>query len=164
MMIGCWLLFENLLPAELTATTFPSASFWPDNHREQNCFFVCSTSKKWEKKLKTIWTLKWFVSFTQVIHNLLLFFFLQNDNVEACLAVLRQNSVPGVESVTTNDIINGRLKAILSLFFSLSRYKQASKLKAPSNKLQQAHTSTLDMMHATRWAQEMISYSFFVVG
>lgn len=58
-------------------------------------------------------------------------FYLQFDNVEACLTVLRQNSVAGVENITTNDIISGRLKAILSLFFSLSRYKQASKLKAP---------------------------------
>ncbi|KAL7031114.1 hypothetical protein ACKWTF_006898 [Chironomus riparius] len=53
------------------------------------------------------------------------------DNVEACLIILRQNCVPGVEIITTNDIISGRLKAILSLFFSLSRFKQASKLKAP---------------------------------
>jgi neuron navigator 2 len=51
--------------------------------------------------------------------------------VEACLKTLRQNVVPGVENITANEIISGRLKAILSLFFSLSRYKQASKLKAP---------------------------------
>jgi hypothetical protein len=45
------------------------------------------------------------------------------------LGVLKQNSVPGVENITANDLINGRLKAILSLFFSLSRYKQNSKPK-----------------------------------
>lgn len=76
-----------------------------------------------------------------------MFVYLQFDNVEACLNLLRQNSVAGVETVTSNDIINGRLKAVLSLFFSLSRYKQASKLKTPSNKLQATQS---DMMHATR--------------
>lgn len=72
--------------------------------------------------------------------------------MEACLNILRHNSVPGVENVTTNDIIGGRLKAVLSLFFSLSRYKQASKLKAPGGKLQPSQSNHLqnDMMHATR--------------
>lgn len=78
--------------------------------------------------------------------------YLQYDNVEACLDILRHNSVPGVENVTTNDIIGGRLKAVLSLFFSLSRFKQASKLKVPINKQLSAshpHHSQNDM-HATR--------------
>lgn len=57
---------------------------------------------------------------------------LQFENVEACLTVLRQNQVGGLESISANDICSGRLKAVLSLFFSLSRYKQASKLKTPS--------------------------------
>lgn len=68
--------------------------------------------------------------------------YLQYDNVEACLIILRQNCVAGVEGITTNDIIGGRLKAILSLFFSLSRYKQQSKLKAPP--VRQLHSH--DMM------------------
>ncbi|CAG9803564.1 unnamed protein product [Chironomus riparius] len=59
------------------------------------------------------------------------------DNVEACLAVLRQNQVGGLETITTNDICAGRLKAVLSLFFSLSRYKQASKLRTPTKGPQQ---------------------------
>lgn len=77
-------------------------------------------------------------------------FYLQYDNVEACLKILRQHSVPGVDGITTNDIISGRLKAVLSLFFSLSRYKQASKLKAPVSKLQaaQSHHSSNDMLLA----------------
>ncbi|CRK90955.1 CLUMA_CG004644, isoform A [Clunio marinus] len=54
------------------------------------------------------------------------------DNVESCLAVLRQNQVGGLETITAKDICSGRLKAVLSLFFSLSRYKQASKQKTPS--------------------------------
>lgn len=58
--------------------------------------------------------------------------FSQFDNVESCLGVLRQNQVGGLETITANDICSGRLKAVLSLFFSLSRYKQASKLKTPS--------------------------------
>jgi hypothetical protein len=58
--------------------------------------------------------------------------------------------VPGVDGITTNDIITGRLKAVLSLFFSLSRYKQASKLKAPVSKLHstQPHHSSTDMLMA----------------
>lgn len=58
--------------------------------------------------------------------------YFQYDNVEACLSVLRQNQVGGLETITATDICSGRLKAVLSLFFSLSRYKQASKLKTPS--------------------------------
>lgn len=61
---------------------------------------------------------------------------MQFDNVEACLTILRLNSVGGLENITTSDICSGRLKAVLSLFFSLSRYKQASKLKTPSKSQQ----------------------------
>lgn len=61
--------------------------------------------------------------------------YFQFDNVNSCLSILRQNSVCGLEAITTNDICSGRLKAVLSLFFALSRYKQASKTKAP-NKIQ----------------------------
>lgn len=85
-------------------------------------------------------------------------FYLQYDNVEACLNILRQNSVPGVENITTNDIIGGRLKAVLSLFFSLSRYKQASKLKAPSNRSSQSqlnHTQSDMMLAKERWVSRL---------
>lgn len=68
--------------------------------------------------------------------NFLYVLYLQFDNVEACLTILRQNSVGGLENITTSDICSGRLKAVLSLFFSLSRYKQASKLKTPSKSQQ----------------------------
>lgn len=61
---------------------------------------------------------------------------MQFENVEACLIVLRQNQVGGLENITANDICSGRLKAVLSLFFSLSRYKQASKLKTPNKSSQ----------------------------
>jgi hypothetical protein len=53
----------------------------------------------------------------------------QLENINRVLGVLKQNFVPGVENITANDLINGRLKAILSLFFSLSRYKQNLKPK-----------------------------------
>ncbi|XP_041786525.1 protein sickie-like, partial [Anopheles merus] len=52
------------------------------------------------------------------------------DNVNACLTVLKLHQVGGLESVTPNDICSGRLKAVLSLFFALSRYKQATKQKS----------------------------------
>jgi len=41
--------------------------------------------------------------------------------------VLRSQSVGGLESITTNDICAGRLKAVLALFFALSRFKQQAK-------------------------------------
>ena len=34
-----------------------------------------------------------------------------------------------MEKITASDISNGRLKAVLSLFFALSRYKQETKQK-----------------------------------
>lgn len=56
-------------------------------------------------------------------------FILQHDNVNSCLTTLRTHSVGGLDSITTSDICSGRLKAVLALFFALSRYKQASKQK-----------------------------------
>ncbi|XP_016938199.3 protein sickie isoform X2 [Drosophila suzukii] len=49
------------------------------------------------------------------------------DNVNSCLHVLRSQSVGGLENITTNDICAGRLKAVLALFFALSRFKQQAK-------------------------------------
>ncbi|XP_043070626.1 protein sickie isoform X3 [Drosophila grimshawi] len=49
------------------------------------------------------------------------------DNVNSCLHVLRSQSVGGLDNITTNDICAGRLKAVLALFFALSRYKQQAK-------------------------------------
>lgn len=57
----------------------------------------------------------------------------QFDNVNSCLHVLRTNSVCGLDSITPSDICAGRLKAVLALFFALSRFKQASKQKLPAN-------------------------------
>lgn len=58
--------------------------------------------------------------------------YFQFDNVNSCLNILRTHSVGGLESITTSDICSGRLKAVLALFFALSRYKQASKQKSTS--------------------------------
>lgn len=41
--------------------------------------------------------------------------------------MLRSQSVGGLENITTNDICAGRLKAVLALFFALSRFKQQAK-------------------------------------
>lgn len=54
----------------------------------------------------------------------------QFDNVNSCLNVLRAHSVCGLDSITTGDICAGRLKAVLALFFALSRFKQASKQRS----------------------------------
>lgn len=48
------------------------------------------------------------------------------DNITACLAFLGTIGV-ATEGVTAKDIREGNLKAILGLFFCLSRYKQAQK-------------------------------------
>lgn len=41
--------------------------------------------------------------------------------------MLRAQHVAGVENVSGQDLRDGRLKAILALFFALSRHKQATK-------------------------------------
>lgn len=48
------------------------------------------------------------------------------DNINACLSFLGNLGVH-LEGITAKDIKDGSLKDILSLFFSLSRYKQAQK-------------------------------------
>ncbi|XP_064478285.1 neuron navigator 3-like isoform X4 [Ornithodoros turicata] len=48
------------------------------------------------------------------------------DNITACLSCLANLGV-STDGVTAKDIREGNLKAILGLFFSLSRYKQAQK-------------------------------------
>lgn len=55
--------------------------------------------------------------------------------MSTCLNTLRAHSISGVEELTPSDICNGRLKAVLALFFALSRYKQASKQKTDAASL-----------------------------
>ncbi|XP_060525859.1 protein sickie isoform X2 [Cylas formicarius] len=52
------------------------------------------------------------------------------DNINLCLGSLRAQHVAGVESVTAQELRDGKLKAILALFFALSRHKQATKARA----------------------------------
>ena len=54
------------------------------------------------------------------------FFLRQIDNISTCLGLLTALNIP-LEGVTPNDIHDGSLKAILTVFFALSRYKQQQK-------------------------------------
>lgn len=51
----------------------------------------------------------------------------QLENVQCCLDFLHAQKVQGLEQVTAVDIRDAKLKAVLALFFALSRHKQASK-------------------------------------
>ncbi|KAJ0181099.1 hypothetical protein K1T71_003184 [Dendrolimus kikuchii] len=56
------------------------------------------------------------------------------ENVQCCLDFLHTQKVQGLEQVTAVDIRDAKLKAVLALFFALSRHKQASKQRtAPSS-------------------------------
>lgn len=55
------------------------------------------------------------------------FFSFQLENVQCCLDFLHAQKVQGLEQVTAVDIRDAKLKAVLALFFALSRHKQASK-------------------------------------
>lgn len=58
---------------------------------------------------------------------------LQLENVQCCLDFLHAQKVQGLEQVTAADIRDAKLKAVLALFFALSRHKQATKQRtAPS--------------------------------
>uniref|UniRef100_A0A1A9W0B1 Calponin-homology (CH) domain-containing protein n=1 Tax=Glossina brevipalpis TaxID=37001 RepID=A0A1A9W0B1_9MUSC len=52
---------------------------------------------------------------------------MEYDNINSCLSQLRSHAISGLDNITTTDICCGRLKAVLALFFALSRYKQQSK-------------------------------------
>ncbi|XP_061382858.1 protein sickie isoform X4 [Danaus plexippus] len=54
------------------------------------------------------------------------------ENVQCCLDFLHTQKVQGLEQVTAVDIRDAKLKAVLALFFALSRHKQASKQRTPS--------------------------------
>lgn len=157
----------HFLPDSFTVITIERCNFAirPSFNESHSRKFLLCVHKK--KKIQLVFTIPWlwpstwtqtrqlnrFPQFNRLPIMIFFLFFLQFDNVEACLAVLRQNQVGGLETITTNDICSGRLKAVnftifhsqtvvyysfavifqvLSLFFSLSRYKQASKLKTPS--------------------------------
>lgn len=51
--------------------------------------------------------------------------------------MLRTQHVAGVENISGQDLRDGRLKAILALFFALSRHKQATKQQKVHQQQQQ---------------------------
>lgn len=53
-------------------------------------------------------------------------FFMQIDNIRACLTCLGELGV-SVDGIQAQDVRQGNLKAILGVFFSLSRHKQHQK-------------------------------------
>ncbi|XP_069365961.1 protein sickie-like isoform X4 [Maniola hyperantus] len=55
------------------------------------------------------------------------------ENVQCCLDFLHAQKVQGLEQVTAVDIRDAKLKAVLALFFALSRHKQASKQRTVSS-------------------------------
>ncbi|XP_058858505.1 neuron navigator 2 isoform X4 [Acipenser ruthenus] len=64
------------------------------------------------------------------------------ENIDACLSFLAAKGV-NIQGLSAEEIRNGNLKAILGLFFSLSRYKQQQQTQAaqkqPSHQQQQLH-------------------------
>lgn len=67
------------------------------------------------------------------IINIIIFYFFQLENVQCCLDFLHAQKVQGLEQVTAVDIRDAKLKAVLALFFALSRHKQATKQRVPSS-------------------------------
>ncbi|XP_045469651.1 protein sickie isoform X1 [Harmonia axyridis] len=59
------------------------------------------------------------------------------ENINLCLNLLKAQHVSGVESVSAQELRDGKLKAILALFFALSRHKQAAKQRAQQVQQQQ---------------------------
>ncbi|XP_044727991.1 protein sickie isoform X3 [Chrysoperla carnea] len=49
------------------------------------------------------------------------------DNINCCVRALKAQHVAGIDDICATDLQEGRLKAVLALFFALSRHKQATK-------------------------------------
>ncbi|XP_041416956.1 neuron navigator 2 isoform X7 [Xenopus laevis] len=58
------------------------------------------------------------------------------ENIDACLSFLAAKGI-NIQGLSSEEIRNGNLKAILGLFFSLSRYKQQQSQKQPQQYQQQ---------------------------
>lgn len=58
---------------------------------------------------------------------IVVFLLLQLDNINSCVRALKAQHVAGIEDICAADLQEGRLKAVLALFFALSRHKQATK-------------------------------------
>ncbi|XP_053601520.1 protein sickie isoform X3 [Plodia interpunctella] len=73
------------------------------------------------------------------------------ENVQCCLDFLHAQKVQGLEQVSAVDIRDAKLKAVLALFFALSRHKQASK--------QRTTPSSGNATNATKVSSEDVSLS-----
>ncbi|XP_076260420.1 sickie isoform X2 [Rhynchophorus ferrugineus] len=51
------------------------------------------------------------------------------DNINLCLATLHAHHIQGIDGISAQELRDGKLKAILALFFALSRHKQATKAR-----------------------------------
>ncbi|XP_066251212.1 protein sickie [Euwallacea similis] len=51
------------------------------------------------------------------------------DNINLCISALHVQHIQGVEGISAQELRDGKLKAILALFFALSRHKQATKAR-----------------------------------
>ncbi|XP_062869405.1 neuron navigator 2 [Trichomycterus rosablanca] len=67
------------------------------------------------------------------------------ENIDTCLTFLAAKGV-NIQGLSAEEIRNGNLKAILGLFFSLSRYKQQQQ---QSSHIHHTHTSTHTTTHTT---------------
>lgn len=78
------------------------------------------------------------------------FLLLQIENIKACLAFLAGIGV-NLDGITAKDVRDGNLKAILGLFFSLSRHKQRQKqqqqLSVEKEKLQKLQQQEQRQLH-----------------
>ncbi|XP_053539362.1 neuron navigator 2 isoform X3 [Ictalurus punctatus] len=62
------------------------------------------------------------------------------ENIDTCLAFLAAKGV-NIQGLSAEEIRNGNLKAILGLFFSLSRYKQQQQQQQSTSQTHFAHTA-----------------------
>ena len=65
----------------------------------------------------------------------------QVQNLDLCLAHLRSMGVV-VDDVQSDDVIDGKLKPILGLFFQLSRHKQQQQKRKPRAEPSAQHASS----------------------
>ncbi|KAM9409588.1 LOW QUALITY PROTEIN: neuron navigator 2 [Pholidichthys leucotaenia] len=68
------------------------------------------------------------------------------ENIDACLSFLAAKGV-NIQGLSAEEIRNGNLKAILGLFFSLSRYKQQQQAQRQSSQTSLAPTSQSQSTH-----------------
>ncbi|XP_058859105.1 neuron navigator 2-like isoform X4 [Acipenser ruthenus] len=68
------------------------------------------------------------------------------ENIDACLSFLAAKGV-NIQGLSAEEIRNGNLKAILGLFFSLSRYKQQQQQQTQAAQKQPSHQQQQQQLH-----------------